>query len=141
MYFVALKPEVITLCALQTLLNTMVTNDSDSDVISGQKIVTMALNMGKAIENEIIRESLLRSGKRWLKETMRRIKTTMTATLVTKQETWLMKSETKFLVVRKVLGEKRRLVLYLNIYNEMNASVLRKSLARRPNWQKQQNEC
>ena len=70
--FVALKPEVITLCALQTLLNTMVTNDTDSDVISGQKIVTMALNMGKAIENEIIRESLLRSGKRWLKETIRK---------------------------------------------------------------------
>ena len=71
-YFVALKPEVITLCALQTLLNTMVTKDTESDVISGQKIVTMALNMGKAIENEIIRESLLRSGKRWLKETIRK---------------------------------------------------------------------
>ena len=50
----------------------MVTKDTESDVISGQKIVTMALNMGRNIENEIIRESLLRSGKRWLKETIRK---------------------------------------------------------------------
>eukprot|EP00943_MAST-04B_sp_MAST-4B-sp1_P005872 g5872.t1 len=71
-YFATLKPEVITLCALQTLLNTVVTADSENDASAGHKIVTVALNMGKAIENEILRESLLRSGKRWIKETVRK---------------------------------------------------------------------
>ena len=51
-YFATLKPEVITLCALQTLLNTVITAEGE-DSTTGHKLVTVALSMGKAIENEI----------------------------------------------------------------------------------------
>ena len=70
-YFATLKPEVITLCALQTLLNTVITAEGE-DSSTGHKLVTVALSMGKAIENEIIRESLIQSGKRWINETVRK---------------------------------------------------------------------